>query len=134
MFTSKTALKQNTLNFTKTQKRFLNKSYRPTMYNLRLYYSNLRRNEQSYGKWDMTYGPEGFEKTRTDRNPDNFKYKSNLFNHTLYEMRHLYGDLVYQMVLRRHRLNDSFNKYVLPTALVGFYLLSAQHMFFMVRF
>lgn len=40
------------------------KTFRPTLYNLRLYYSNLRRNDHGYGKWDMVYGSEGFEKVR----------------------------------------------------------------------
>lgn len=44
------------------QSKSLHKSFRPTYYNLRLYYSNLRRNDHGYGRWDMVYGPEGFEK------------------------------------------------------------------------
>jgi hypothetical protein len=40
----------------------LHKTFRPTYYNLRLYYSNLRRNDHGYGRWDMVYGPEGHEK------------------------------------------------------------------------
>lgn len=40
----------------------LHKTARPTYYNLRLYYSNLRRNDHGYGRWDMVYGPEGHEK------------------------------------------------------------------------
>lgn len=123
---------QSTLNLMKLQKKFLNKTFRPTMYNLRLYYSNMRRNEVSFGRWEMIYGPEGFEKTKTDRNPDNFKYKTNLFSHTMFELRHLYGDAFYQIFRRRNRLNDSFNKYVLPSALVSFYMLSGQHLCFMV--
>lgn len=49
----------------------LNKSFRPTFYNLRLYYSNLRRNDHGYGRWDMVWSPEGFEKvniTKIDQN------------------------------------------------------------------
>ncbi len=38
------------------------KTARPTFYNLRLYYSNLRRNDHGYGRWDMVWAPEGFEK------------------------------------------------------------------------
>lgn len=115
------------------QKKFLNKTFRPTMYNLRLYYSNLHRNEDSYGKWDMVYGPDGMEKTQTDRNPNNFKYTGNLFHHTKYELRHIYGDAFYQMIQRRHRLKDPFMKYVMPTAIITSYLLSGQHFFFLVR-
>ena len=40
------------------------KSFRPTYYNLRLFFSNLRRNDHGYQKWDMVYGPEGFEKVK----------------------------------------------------------------------
>ena len=38
------------------------KTIRPTYYNLRLFFSNLRRNDHGYQKWDTVYGPEGFEK------------------------------------------------------------------------
>lgn len=129
---SKKCLTKN--NLIRFQKKFLNKTYRPTMYNLRLYYSNLKRNEHSYGKWDMVYGPDGMEKTQTDRNPDNYKYKSNLFHHTIYEMRHIYGDVLYQMFRRRHRLYDNFGLYVVPTSLVSLFLLSSNHLFFMSSF
>lgn len=50
----KTLIKVSNKNYLKT--------FRPTLYNLRLYYSNMRRNDHGYGKWDMVYGPEGFEK------------------------------------------------------------------------
>lgn len=40
----------------------LHKSFRATYYNLRLYYSNMKRNDLGMGKWDMVYGPDGFEK------------------------------------------------------------------------
>lgn len=62
---SKVALKQMGKNFVKVQAKNLNKSARPTFYNLRLYFSNLRRNWIGYEKWDMVYGPEGFEKVST---------------------------------------------------------------------
>lgn len=40
----------------------LHKSMRATFYNLRLYYSNMRRNEGGMSKWDSVHGPDGFEK------------------------------------------------------------------------
>jgi hypothetical protein len=40
----------------------LHKSMRATYYNLRLYYSNMRRNDLGMSKWDTVHGPEGFEK------------------------------------------------------------------------
>ena len=40
----------------------LHKSMRATYYNLRLYYSNMRRNETGMSKWDSIHGPDGFEK------------------------------------------------------------------------
>lgn len=46
----------------KFQSKNLHKTFRPSYYNLRHYYSNLRRNDHGYGKWEMIYGPEGFEK------------------------------------------------------------------------
>lgn len=120
-------------NLNKFQRKFLNKSFRPTLYNLRLYSSNMKRNENSYSRWDMVYGPDGFDKTRTDRNPDNFKYRNNLWHHTIYELRHIYGDALYQIFLRRHRLSDPFGKYVLPSGLLSLFMLSGQHLFFFVR-
>jgi len=125
---------KNTLNFNKIQKKFLNKSMRPTMYNLRLYYSNMRRNEHGYGRWESIYGPEGYEKTKTDRNPNNYKYKNNLFHHTVNELRHIYGESLYQIFQRKDRLKDPFGMYVLPATLSAFYLLSGQHLFFSVYF
>lgn len=127
-------LQSSTLNLNKLQKKFLNKTFRPTMYNLRLYYSNLRRNEHSFGRWEMIYGPDGVEKTKTDRNPDNYKYKTNLFSHTAFELRHLYGDALYQMFRRRNRLNDKCMKYLCPVSTIGLYMLSGQHLCFMVLF
>ena len=49
------------VNFSSKQ---LHKSFRATYYNLRLYYSNMKRNDLGMGKWDTVYGPEGFEKVR----------------------------------------------------------------------
>ena len=37
----------------------LHKTFRPTLYNLRLYFSNSYRNDLGYGKWDMVWGPDG---------------------------------------------------------------------------
>lgn len=128
-FIKKEILSNNLFNI---QKKFLNKTFKPTKYNLRLQYSNLNRNHHSYGRWDTVYGPDGYEKTTTDRNPDNFKYKTNLFNHTIHEMKHIFGDVLYQMVLRRRRLGDPFMKYVMPTIVASSYLLLGNHLFFLV--
>lgn len=119
-------------NLFKFQKKDLNKTFRPTKYNLRLYYSNLGRNPQSYGRWDDVWGPNGGEATQTDRNPNNFMYKTNLWNQTAHEARHIYGDVIYQIIRRRHRLGDKFMKYVLPTTTIGLYLLSGNHICFFV--
>ncbi len=118
----------------KLSKKNLNKTFRPTKYNLRLYYSNLFRNHQSFGRWESIYGPDGYEKTHTDRNPDNFKYKTNLWSHSIYELRHIYGDVLYQIIKRRHRLADPFMKYVLPSTIGALYLISGQHICFMVSY
>jgi len=58
------ALNKTSKNFLKIKSKNLNKSNRPTFYNLRLYFSNLRRNHIGYEKWDMVYGPDGFEKVK----------------------------------------------------------------------
>lgn len=59
-FQSKVLAKNNTL-VSVSHKNF-QKSMRPTYYNLRLFFSNLRRNDHGFQKWDTVYGPEGFEK------------------------------------------------------------------------
>ena len=50
----------------------------------------------------------------------------------MYELRHIYADLFYQVFRRAGRLADPFHMYMLPTAVTGFYLLAGQHLFFMV--
>ena len=60
------------------------------------------------------------------------KYKTNLIGHTWYELRHLYGDLLYQIVLRRRRLGDPFMKYVMPSLTAALYLTSGNHLCFFV--
>lgn len=118
----------------KVSSKGLHKSNRPTFYNLRLYYSNLRRNFIGYEKWDMVYGPDGFEKVKTDRNPNNYKYKNNMFHHSAFEMRHIFGDQFYQLYRRLNRLADPFHLYVLPASLSALYLLSGQHFCFKSTF
>jgi hypothetical protein len=53
---------KNQLKLINYSSKSLHKSFRPSFYNLRLYYSNLRRNDHGYGRWDMVWAPEGFEK------------------------------------------------------------------------
>ena len=55
-------LTQNTKKLINVSSKNLNKTYRPSFYNLRLYYSKMRRNDHGYGRWDMVWAPEGFEK------------------------------------------------------------------------
>jgi hypothetical protein len=61
-FQNKVAISQVGKKLINTQSKQLHKSFRSTYYNLRLYYSNLKRNDLGMGKWDTVYGPEGFEK------------------------------------------------------------------------
>ena len=68
------------------------------------------------------------------RIPDNFKYKTNLFTYSLYEMRHIYGDIFYQLIQRKRRLADPFMKFVIPTSVIAFYLLSGYHFFYTVSY
>lgn len=51
----------------------------------------------------------------------------------MYELKHIYGDLFYQVFRRFQRIADPFHTYVVPTALVGLYAISGQHMAFMVN-
>lgn len=119
--------------FNKVQKMFLHKSVRPTLYNLRQYYSNMKRYEFGYSRWDQAWAPDGYDKAFTERNPTAFKYKTNLFSHSYNEIIHIYGDAIYNMVQRRHRYADPFFKYFYPFLLSGLYILSGQHIAFMVR-
>jgi hypothetical protein len=57
------------------QSKNLNKTFRPSYYNLRLYFSNMKRNDLGYGKWDMVYGPEGFEKVNLKLNNPQYRLK-----------------------------------------------------------
>ena len=50
------------------QSKNFQKSVRPTYYNLRHFFSNLRRNDHGYTKWDTVYGPEGHEKVKNTKN------------------------------------------------------------------
>lgn len=50
----------------------------------------------------------------------------------MWEMRHLYGDQLYQVFRRFNRLGDPFQTYMVPTALTSLYLLSSQHIAFLV--
>jgi hypothetical protein len=59
-FQNKVILNSNKL--LSIQSKNFQKSVRPTYYNLRLFFSNLRRNDHGYQKWDTIYGPEGHEK------------------------------------------------------------------------
>jgi hypothetical protein len=63
-FQNKLALSHVSKKLTNIQSKNLHKSLRATYYNLRLYYSNLKRNDLGMGKWDTVYGPEGFEKVK----------------------------------------------------------------------
>jgi hypothetical protein len=38
------------------------KRFKPSYYNLRLYFSNLNRNWLGMHKWDNVHSPEGFDK------------------------------------------------------------------------
>lgn len=118
--------------FNKVQKMFLHKSIRPSVYNLRLYYSNMKRNENTYSRWDQTWAPEGYDKSHTDRDPKHFAYKTNLFTHSYSELLHIYGDLLLNIARRRNRFSDPFFKYFYPFFVSSLYLLSGQHLFFMV--
>lgn len=71
-----------------------------------------------------------FKKTRTDRNPNNYVFKSNLVHHTLFETRHILADQFYQVFRRLHRCRDPFHLYVLPPTLLGLWTMVGQHLFF----
>ncbi len=56
-----------------------------------------------------------------------------MFHHSIYELRHIYGDVFYQLYRRLGRISDPFHVYGLPAILSGLYLLSGQHFCFKVR-
>jgi hypothetical protein len=57
-----------------------------------------------------------------------------MFHHSIYELRHIYGDWLYQCYRRAWRMTDPFHLYVLPTTVTALYLLSGQHLFFKTAF
>lgn len=56
-----------------------------------------------------------------------------MFHHSVYELRHIYGDVFYQLYRRLGRISDPFHVYGLPAILSSLYLLSGQHFCFKVR-
>jgi hypothetical protein len=56
-----------------------------------------------------------------------------MFHHSIYELRHIYGDMFYQVFRRFNRLADPFHTYALPAVVSSLYLLSGQHLCFKVN-
>lgn len=61
-FQNKILTSNNSKSLINIQSKNFQKSVRPTYYNLRHFFSNLRRNDHGYTKWEAVYGPEGHEK------------------------------------------------------------------------
>lgn len=57
-----------------------------------------------------------------------------MIHHTLYELRHIYGDVFYQLFRRLGRVADPFHVFGLPAILSSLYLLSGQHFCFKSSF
>jgi hypothetical protein len=57
-----------------------------------------------------------------------------MFHHSINEMRHIFGDMFYQVYRRLNRLADPFHIYALPASLSALYLLSGQHFCFKSTF
>jgi len=81
------------------------------------------------GRW---YSPGGAEKTKTDRNPNNFEYSNNLFQGETAEWNNRASDYVYQITRRLHRSNDGWTR-----SLVGYttfcFLMAHQALFWKVH-
>lgn len=56
------------------------------------------------------HGPDGFEATRTNRNPNKFKFTNNLFNLDAKEWSNRAHDYTYQIFKRLHRSNDGWTR------------------------
>jgi hypothetical protein len=89
--------------------RFFRRNAAPGFYNLRFRPSQgIDNNYVPFaGKW---YAPGGADKTRTDRNPNNFKFSNNLFSIEADEYRNRASDYVYQIYKRLHRSNDGWTR------------------------
>lgn len=57
-----------------------------------------------------------------------------MLHHTAYEMRHIFGDMFYQVYRRLNRIADPFHLYALPASLSTLYLVSNQHFCFKSTF
>ncbi len=53
---------------------------------------------------------EGFAQHKTQRDPNKFKYSSNLWKNDYWEMRMRAGDYLYQIFSRLHRSNDGWTR------------------------
>lgn len=55
-----------------------------------------------------------------------------MFHHSIFELRHIYGDIFYQLYRRLNRISDPFHMYALPGILTSLYILYGQHLCFKV--
>jgi len=76
--------------------------------------------------------PGGAEKSRTDRNPNNFKFSNNLFAIEAAEWKNRAADYVYQIFSRLHRSNDGWTRTLVAYSTFCF-LMAHQALFWKVH-
>lgn len=92
--------------------RYYRKTASPGYYNLRFKPSQGNDNNYVHDIGNF-YGPDGEEPTKTDRNPNNFKFSNNLFSLDYMSFKMRGFDYFYQIGKRLHRSNDPWTKVLL---------------------
>lgn len=94
--------------------RYFRKTAAPGFYNLR--FKPSQGNDGNYfHNYANSRGAEGFEATKTNRDPTAFKFNNNLFSLDYWEWRTRATDYLYQIGHRLHRSNDGWTR-----SLVGY--------------
>jgi len=89
--------------------RSFRKTAAPGYYNLRFRPSQGLDNVYVH-YWANVHSPEGHEKNKTERNPNKFKWTSNLYHNEWAEWRSRATDYLYQIYSRIHRSNDGWTR------------------------
>ena len=104
------------------QKRYWRTHATQGHYNTRFKPSNVHSEAHDYSYDALYYPPEGAEKTRTDRNPNNFKFTPNFFKEWKHEWADFVPNYLYQISKRIHRSNDVYSYCLASCVLLSGYL------------
>jgi hypothetical protein len=112
-------------------RRFFRKNAAPGYYNLR--FRPSQGIDNNYVPFAGRFYPQGgADKTKTDRNPNNFKFSNNLFSLEAAEWKNRAYDYVYQIFRRLHRSNDGWTRTLVAYSTFCF-LMAHQALFWKVH-